>query len=391
LRQNEPVSRAALGVARTYPYNPWVQVQVLPYSREFTGGTTPVAHYVLLMQTLELAHQRRIREAAGEADLSRTQWNIHQAELTNVALTERMFFSAVYQRGVRDLNFSLAKLNEELVGVLDRRFSAATAPASDVALARLQAHAARQQANLAVATYNTAVLDLRTQLGLVSGEPFEPQGDLSQLPWQPAPLNATPEGAPAPCDVINLVAARPDVMVARADVEFSRAGADLARANRVPNLQIGPYYSRDDFATVFVGLRSQMDIPIINNGKPLVRQRLSEVRQREIALDQLQIRARLEAVAALERYELARRLVEQSRAELGATLSDDVRRVENQFQAGQADLLKVYSARTGLIQAERALLDTLNELAQAAARVTETTGLPPHALIRADGQCPARP
>lgn len=391
LRQNEPVSQAALGVARTYPFNPFAQVQVLPYSRELTGGTTPVAHYVLLMQTLELAHQPRFREAAGMADLSRTRWTIHQAELINIALTERMFFAAIYQRGVRDLSDSLARLNEELVGVLDRRFGAGTAVASDVALARLQAHAARQQANLAATTYNTALWDLRTQLGLVSNEPFEPQGDLVRIEWQQAPVTLAPEGKPAGCEVVELVAGRPDVMAARADVELSRAGANLARANRVPNLQVGPYYARDDFATSFLGLRSQMDIPIVNNGMPLLRQRMAEVRQREIALDQLQTRARLEADAALERYERARRLIDNTQTQFSRTLAEDVRRVEDQFRSGQADLLRVYSARTGLIQAERAMLDTLNELAQAAARVTETTGLPPHVLIRSATESPARP
>jgi cobalt-zinc-cadmium efflux system outer membrane protein len=381
LRQAEPVSRAALGVARTYPFNPYVQLQALPLSRERTGGTTPVSHYVLLMQTLELAHQSRYRDAAGVAALTMTQWNIHQAELTNIAMTERMFFAALYQRGVRDLTLSLARLNEDLVGVLQRRFSAGTALTSDVALARLQAHAARQQANLAITGYNTVLLDLRTQLGLFSDEPFEPRGDLLRLKWQPAQAAISAEGA-ANGDVTELASGRPDVMAARADVVLSRANANLARANRMPNVQIGPYYSRDDFATTFWGFRSQVDIPVINSGLPLLRQRMAELRQREIVLEQLQTRAQLEAVAAIDRYERARKLIDNSQSQLSQALAEDVRRVETQFQAGQADLLRVYAARTGLIQTERAMLDTLNELAQAAARVTETTGLPPHALVR---------
>jgi outer membrane protein TolC len=391
LRQTEPVSLATLGVARQYPWNPYVQLQVLPYGQDRNGATTPVNHYVLLMQTLELCHQPRIRVAAGVADLSRTRWNIHQAELTNVAQTERMFFAALYLRGVRDLNLSLAKLNEELVGVLDRRFHAGTAVASDVALARLQAHAARQQANASTAAYNTALVDLRTQLGPVSNEPFEPVGDLTRLEWQRSPVSLVSEGKPSAPEVIALVSGRPDVMAARADVEFSRAAADLANANRTPNLQIGPYYQRDDFATVFLGFRSQMDIPIINTGMPLLRQRLAELRQRQVTLAQLEVRAQLEADAALERYERARLLIEETQGQFAQTLADELCRVEDQFRAGQADLLRVYSARNGLIQAERALLDTLNELAQAAARVTETTGLPPHRLIRPICNAPPEP
>ncbi len=385
LRQGEPVSRAALSVARTYPFNPFVQLEVLPFSRTFQGANTPVYNYVLLMHTLELAHQSRYRDAAGIADLSRTQWTIHQAELASVALTERMFFAAIYQRGVRDLSLSLAKLNDDLVAVLGRRFQSGQAVASDVALARLQAHAARQQANLAITAYNTAVLDLRTQLGLPSGEPFEPRGDLLRLQWQPATSCTRDQVKPAAGDVIELVSGRPDVMAARADLNFSRANANLARANRVPNLIIGPYYQRDDFATTFFGFRSQIDIPVINDGTALWRQRMMEVRQREIALQQLQTRAQLEAEAGIERYERARRLIAESQNDISAALAEDVRRVEEQFRAGQTDLLRVYAARTGLIQAQRAILDTLSELGQAAARVTETTGVAPHALVRSAG------
>ena len=382
LRQTEVVSRAAVGVAAQYPWNPYVQLQVLPYGRDSNGANTPVSHYVLLMQTLELTHQPRFRLAAGIADLSRTRWNIHQAELVNVAQTERMFFTALYARGVRDVNLSLARLNEELVGVLKRRFEAGTAVASDIALARLQAHAARQQANASMAAYNTALVDLRTQLGLVSQEPFEPIGDLSRLSWAKAPVPFVTTEKPSGPEVIELISGRPDVMAARADVEVSRAAADLANAGRLPPPQLGPYYARDDFATVFFGFRAQWDIPIVNTGMPLVRQRMAELRQRQVALTQLETRAQLEADAALVRYERARQLIEETQGQFGTLLTDELRRVEDQFRAGQADLLRVYSARTGMIQAERALLDTQNELAQAAARVTETTGLPPHVLVR---------
>jgi outer membrane protein TolC len=342
------------------------------------------------MQTLELAHQSRYRDAAGVADLTRTQWNIFQAELTNVALTERMFFAALYQRGVRDLSFSLARLNDELVDVLDRRFTAGQATASDVALARLQAHAARQQANLAITGYNTAVLDLRTQMGMVESEAFEPRGDLTQIRWRPAVNSTVSQVKPDPCDVIELVAGRPDVMAARADLSFSQATADLAHANRTPNLLFGPYYQRDDFATTFWGFRGQIDIPVVNTGVALWRQRLAEVRQRQVALGQLQNRAQLEAEAAIERYERARRLIGDSPDSFSGALAIDVRRVEEQYKAGQVDLVRVYAARTGLIQAQRALLDTLNELGQTAARVTETTGLPPGALISI-GEAPLEP
>ena len=77
-------------------------------------------------------------------------------------------------------------------------------------------------------------------------------------------------------------------------------------------------------------------------------------------------------------------MIDPAQLRFQRALADDVRRVEDQFKAGQADLVRVYAAHTALLQAERTVLDTLNELAQAAARVTETTGIPPHVLV---GSC----
>ena len=54
---------------------------------------------------------------------------------------------------------------------------------------------------------------------------------------------------------------------------------------------------------------------------------------------------------------------------------------QEQLRAGEVDFLRVFTARTSLLQLRRAHLDALNELAQAAANLTAVTGLPPDALL----------
>ena len=49
LRQTEGISAAALGVAETYQFNPWVQVQATPYQEARVGGSGRTAHYALVM------------------------------------------------------------------------------------------------------------------------------------------------------------------------------------------------------------------------------------------------------------------------------------------------------------------------------------------------------
>ena len=103
LRQSENVGSAALGVAQTYPFNPFVQVQATPYQEARSGGPGTTYHYVLLMQTIQLAHQQQFREEGAASALNSTRWNIHQAELQNVAQTERLYFNLLYQRGLLEL------------------------------------------------------------------------------------------------------------------------------------------------------------------------------------------------------------------------------------------------------------------------------------------------
>jgi hypothetical protein len=118
---------------------------------------------------------------------------------------------------------------------------------------------------------------------------------------------------------------------------------------------------------------------------PLVRQRQAELRQRLIALEQLEARAKVEAATALRRYEQARVLCEQTRAAGGQQMPGELRKLEEEFKKGEIDILRIQQARNSLIQFRRSYLDSLNELAQAAAAVTAATGLPPAALVTPPG------
>ena len=254
LRRNEGVGLGALGVAQTYPFNPFVQTTVTPIQTNPGGGSGSVYHYVLLMQQIQLAHQQRYREEAAMASLTSVRWNIHQAELLNLAQTERLYFTALYQRGIRDLALASAHLNQELERVSQRQLEAGQASAADVAIVRLDARSTRRQAQLAEAVYQTAMLDLRRQLNVPIGQPLELEGDLLSWQWRtPTIVGACCPGESVQVDahieqqLAELVSGRPDVMAARADLAAARSTLSLARASRAGRISRSePYYERDD-------------------------------------------------------------------------------------------------------------------------------------------------
>jgi len=394
-RAAEPVAEAICQVAQVYPWNPYVQVEVIPYDRELPGFQGAIKNYVLLMQTLELAHQQQHRQASAAAALNQVRWNIVQAELTNAALTERLYFTAIYQRDLRDLARRTATLNQEVLDVVEQRFQKNLGLPTDRTTAQVTARQSRKQAELAEANYQTALLALRRQINLPANQPLTLVGRLEDFAWRPVDgMEARPANESGEIRVPdemseNLAMERPDVRAAQAGTNVAQANAALARANVVQNIQIGPYYERDDLGTLFFGLRGQMNIPVWDSGRPLARQREAEMLQQATTFDQLRSRAEVEVQTALERYERARRLAERERPESSRNVPQELQRVKEQFDAGQAEILAVFAVQNNLLQERRTYLDVLNELALAASDVTLAAGIPPARII--SGQASGNP
>jgi cobalt-zinc-cadmium efflux system outer membrane protein len=396
LRQTEHVGAAALGVAQTYPFNPFVQVQATPYQDAVSSGPGTTYHYVLLMQTIQLAHQQQFREDGAACNLNSTRWNIHQAELLNVGQTERLYFTTLYLQGLLELAQASHENNRQLLRTLEKQLEAGQATAADVAIVRVDTRSTHQQQRLARANHETALRDLKRQLGLPADDPAVAVGDLRLTNWRDpvgivlksqsvesaAALKIDHEQEQEKYLISSRAAARPDVMAAHSDIDTARANLGLASASRVPDLQIGPYYQRTADGTTFLGFRAQMDLPVINSGRPLEQQRTAELNQRIAVWQQAMRRAELEAQAAWERYKLAHEAVTEDSADVANDLPKTLQGLEQQFNAGEVDVVRVVQARTSIIQNQRVRLDLLNELAQAAANLTATTGMSVDELLQ---------
>ncbi len=391
-REAEAVSLAAQGVAQTYPFNPTLQIQVTPFQNLTSPTSHTTNHYVLLMQQVQLAHQQDHREHVAASQLNSVRWNLLQAQLQTVAQTERLYFIALYQKGLLDLARTTAENNAQLLHILERRFEAGDASAADVSLVRLDDRTTRQQTKLAEANYQTALLDLRRQLAWSPRVALELDADLDAMSGKPADeaFGSVAFGSATEISLAeqqttltmsSLATNRPDVRAAQADIDAARAGLCLADANRTPDLQIGPYYQRTADGSSYYGLRGQMDIPVINNGQPAVRQREAELHQRTQFWHQLQTKATLEAKAAAERYERARAMVADAEYDPATPIPDELQQLEKQFEANEVDVLRVMQARNSLIQNRRVSLDARNELSQAAVALAAATGLPLESLL----------
>lgn len=384
-RGNEWSPAAAIRVAQTYPWNPNIQVHYSPQALSHVERTL-ANYYILVLQTIELAHQRTFREQFAVATWDQARWTILQMELTTLAGTLRQYMTAVYQQDLLDLAALSVQLNERLLGTIQRRYKAGLSTAAELTLAEVALRQSQRQARLSEANYQTALRTLQQSIGIDIDETLVLGARLTDFAWSPPesePAGSPPEIGAAAAE---LAQARPDVLAAAAAVRAAGANERLARASKVPNVQTGPIYTSDDFGNQFLGVRVFVDAPVFNSGEPLARQRHAEWHQRRRALEELRRRAALEAQAALLRFEKARHLAAETQQALPAPQPAALTAIQGQFEAGQATVLDVYAVQNALLQDQRTSLDVLNELAQAAADVVLATALPPQRLL-----LPARP
>ncbi len=324
--------------------------------------------YISLRQPIELGHQSTHRYHVAQAAFDQQKWVIVQAELTALVQTYRFFQTAAYRREKYRLARELADFNDRLLATLERRFQAVQVQAADVALARVESRATRQQIKAARQDYLTALTDLRNQIGIPDqAAAIEPLGEFTLPPYIP------------PVDeqvmIEEALQSRPDIHAAYAQIAGTHSAVNLAKGDRIPTPVIGPQYEMDEAGVQYVGLVFITALPIWNNGKPLVLQREAEHRRALVAYETARQRAVAQVRAAVAKWNGATELVNES-AGLSRALRADIGVLDRLFEAGEADLTKLMQGRQRLIQLENANLDAVWQATQAQADLLLALGMP---------------
>lgn len=374
LRNSNIATPESVEVARRFPttLNPTLWVDVRPFVTERDPGHgmnhKDAFMYFSYRQPLELGHQTTHRYHIAKAAYNQQQWIVVQAEMLAMVQTYRFFQTAAYRREKLRVAEQLADFNDRLLQSLNRRLEANQVQAADVVLAEVENKATRQQVEVARQDYANALTDLHNQIGTP-----ETAGTA-----QPLGQFVLPNNIP-PLDDQSLVRlalqSRPEIHAARAAAAGACAAVKLAKGDRIPTPVVGPLYQRNEQGTQFFGFTYITPLPFLNNGKPLVVQREADYRRALVALQQAEQRTTTQVKAAVAKWNGANRLVSQTSG-LADTLKVQVDRLEQLFDANQADLTKLLQARQRLIQLENAQLDALWQATQSQADLLTALGAP---------------
>jgi cobalt-zinc-cadmium efflux system outer membrane protein len=383
-------SAEAVEVARHFPttLNPTLWVDYRPITliprdtfgtSSSAGGSSRSTHggfyhygqdyiYISVRQPIELGHQTTHRFHVAQAAFNQQRWIVVQAELTALVQTYRFFQTAAYRREKYHLAQELADFNDHLSESLQRRMEANQVLAADVALARVESRATRQQVKAARQDYLTALTDLRNQIGIPEeAGAVEPLGEFTLPPYIP-PVNEQ-------VMIQEALQSRPDIHAANAQVAGTESAVRLARGDRIPTPVIGPQYEMDEAGVQYIGFVFITPLPVWNNGQPLVLQREAEHRRAVVAHQEAQQRVVAQVRAAVAKWNSATELVNES-SSLTKELNKEVGTLDRLFEAGQTDLTKLMQARQRLIQLENSQLDAVWQATQAQADLLLALGIP---------------
>jgi outer membrane protein, heavy metal efflux system len=375
IRQNLNVSADAVAVARRFPtsLNPTVSVTLEPwvFERGIDQTVNQLATLVSVSwsQPIEFGHRNAIRTSIASAAYSQTRWTILQNELMALVQTYRLHQGGVYRREKLRVAVQLADFNQRLLEALKRQMQANQIPASDVVLAEVENQTMLQHVETARQEYVQAQMDLCQQIGVPRlADTVELVGKLQWPDYR--------ESGDDDAFVRTALSSRPEIRAAQAQVAGSHHAVSLARADRIPIPSIGPVYEKDESNVSFYGVGLSSPVPILNTGTPLLRQRESEYHRDVVSLDQTKQKVIVQVKTAVVRCNEARRLLDKTNAITGP-LQEQAARMDRLYEAGQADLVKLFQVRQRLIEAENTRLDAVWQMIQSYADLLAALGAAP--------------
>lgn len=359
LREQHGIAAAGIVIARTYPFNPIWQGQVMATNGPARADiTNAVANVHKLTLDVEVKGQRFMRRDIAAANMSRTDWEIAFQELTLAVRVVRAYETVVYRYKKAQLIEQIFELNTKAAQNGEELFKKGTIKAPDLIALRTEVADYRTQRNAARQNLVMAWNELRRAMGLVA-EKVALEGDLVQPP------------EPEPFDILAKTALerRPDLHARHAALAEAEARLKLEIANRHGNPSVGPVYEYNETSVNFIGGQIILPFPVFNRRQGEIQLREAESARARLDVAQTETHIRQDVWTALRRLEQARQSVEIYTKEVRPVMATAMTDMRNLFERGDqgVDALKLLDIQRKQLKATDGELDALWELRQAQA------------------------
>ncbi|MFQ5526917.1 MAG: TolC family protein [Thermoanaerobaculia bacterium] len=344
---------ARLLTARTYPYNPEIELAAADRQGLADGSTD---RSLSLSQEIEIGGQRGKRVAVATSELEAVQSSFEHEQRQLAARVRLAFAEALRAVELVQIAEGDAELTRQLLDFASRRLEAGAGTQVELNLARSTAGQAERTLRLAEAADASARGRLAETVGASAGEMPVPIGQLD-----------FPTGEVAePQTLLELALKnRADLEALRRETESSRRAIQLSRSQRIPNLRLGAFYEEEEGTDEIKGVALAIPIPVFNRNQGEIAEARAEVDRLSAEGSAAELAIRREVMDALATYRAAQRAAVSLRDLVVGTLEENLSLLRRALEAGKIGASDVLVFRREFVEGQRQFIEALFE-AQAA-------------------------
>ena len=341
-----------------YP-NPTVGLMAEDVGEDGSAGQ----HGVFASQTFVTADKLRLNRAVESWEVEGLRHRTEAQRLRVLNGVRRQFFVALGAQRRLELAEELVTLAEEGLSAAEDLFDAEQVARPDVLQVEIQLGEVR-------ITRRDAELEFEgawRRLVALAGLPDRPVGRLD------GELEGTVEGHEFEALFAELLAASPELAAARARVSRARAAICRQRAQPVPNVltQASLAYGFGGDEPIG-GLQVGVPLPVFNDNRGNVATAVADLHRAAAEVNRLELSLRARLADALRDYRRATNRVERLSEDVLPAARENLDLTEEGYRAGEFDVVRVFTARRSLFEAE---LARVAALADARAADVELDGL----------------
>ena len=348
LHAQTDAAEAELTGARTYPWNPVVELELGDRDSPL-GESTDVR--AVVAQGIEIRGQRGKRIESSEAALDAAQLRFARERRLLIAGVTLAFVNALESRevlAVQDIDASLAA---DLLALTEHRFRAGSISALEASFPRVSLGRAEGSREVSRAVYRVAQAYLAEAVGIHGDEVVAPLGELS-LPRREAP------------PMVELLTAaldeREDLLAYRRLVQAAETRLELARSEAFSTLIVGGFYHKEEGDTILGGTLL-FDLPLFDRNQ-------GEIHAAQAQLDRARADAELgtlvvrrEVVSAHANFVAAVASVRHLEEAVLGNLEENFRLLRRAFEAGKIGSGEIVIFRRELVEAQRQYVEAVGE------------------------------
>ncbi|MBT8482063.1 MAG: TolC family protein [Myxococcales bacterium] len=346
-------AEARLLAARTYPYNP--EIELAAADRQGLTDTS-TDRGLSISQEIEVGGQRGKRAAVATAEIEAVQSSFEREQRLLAARVRLAFAEALRAIELVQIAAGDAELTRQLLDFASRRLEAGAGTQIELNLAQSTAGQAERTLRLAEAADASARSRLAEAIGASAGEMPVPVGQLDFPTGEVAERETLLEKA---------LENRADLEALRKETESSRRAIQLSRSQKIPNLRLGAFYEEEEGTDEIKGVALAIPIPLFNRNQGEIAEARAEVDRLSAEGSAAELTIQREVMEALATYRAAQQAAISLRDLVVGTLEENLSLLRRALDAGKIGASDVLVFRREFVEGQRQFVEALFE-AQAA-------------------------